>query len=167
MLRLLVLQRGLGGLHPVCFLLHGNITGNLWLPSYLQQATLALPALPTNLWHSHNHTHVFFFTTRNTRFSPRYVTAVKWYIACLWGCAVCVPSLTGCVARTADLSEAPRGWAKYNGRVGSYHTVLLAILQQNTAPSVLSQVRSLYWILLIFSAYCRNCLKLSCVLLSH
>ena len=29
MLRLLVLQRGLGGLHPACWLLHGNITGNL------------------------------------------------------------------------------------------------------------------------------------------
>jgi len=66
---LLVLQSGLGGLHPVCLWLHGNITSNLWryrLHTCLVLAT-SNPGVACTTHKStaltHSHTHILLYHT--------------------------------------------------------------------------------------------------------
>lgn len=165
---------------PLAFLLHGNVTSNWWryklYTNTLNRVSCSCNKTAGNAgtdqvthksttlrdiytWSYHIHGNIL--QSKETEFATKMDVFVGPRTAC--------PSLTGSEVQTVELSascwmEAPGGWAKYNGWVGSHHMELLASLQQNTEPSILSQVRSLYCSPLIllypaetalrFTAYC-------------
>jgi hypothetical protein len=119
--------------------------------------------LPVTSYHLSCNTYETDFATQTEAFWMLFV-----------GPRTACPSLTGSEVQTVELStscwmEAPREWAKYNWWVGSHHTELPAILQQNTEPSILSQVTSLCCISMQptdVTAGCGNCLWVRAMLIA-
>jgi hypothetical protein len=99
MLRLLVLQRGVGGLHPACLLLRGNFTSSLWWYRLYERTLTHFPcSCNKQPWccrhypqrydthtHTHSHTHTHYLL-----YHIIYLYHVKWQIT-FCGAVLCAP----------------------------------------------------------------------------